>query len=107
MYKLVIMDVKTLNSVFIEYNKKARANTPKISVIKIQRFLAIHRYVQGKFIHGQAFMAAYILPVLSKTYQEYTASSSGIGAEDKDAKYAVTPVVFNSPDKFIPLLAYW
>ena len=44
---------------------------------------------------------------MSKIEQDYTAASSGKGAEDKDAKYSVTPVIFNSPDKAIRLLAYW
>ena len=52
-------------------------------------------------------MAASILIFLYKVEQYYTYASAGIREEEKDAKSAVTLVIFNSPDKFIPLLAYW
>ena len=52
-------------------------------------------------------MSASFLPILSNTKQDYTAVSDGIGAEYKDVKSAVTPVVFNSLGKLILLLAYW
>ena len=106
MDKLGMMDVKTLNSVFSEYNKKARANAPRFLVIKIQQFLAFHRHMQGKFLHGQAVTAS-ILTILYNIKQDYTAVSDVIVAEDKDAKSTIVPVVFNSSDKVIPLLAYW
>ena len=62
--------------------------------------------MQGKFLRGQAVTAASILSILSNIDQDCTAASDVIGAEDKDSKSAVTPVIFNSPDKVIPLLAY-
>ena len=102
-----MMDVKTINSVFSKYNKRSCANDPWFSAIKIQLFLALHRHVQGKFLHDQAITAASILPILSKINQDYTDASTGIVPEYKDAESAVTPVVFNSSDKVIPLLAYW
>ena len=52
-------------------------------------------------------MAASILIFLYKVEQYYTYASAGIREEEKDAKSAVTLVIFNSPDNFIPLLAYW
>ena len=106
MDNLGIMDVKTLKYVFSEYNKKARANEPIFLATKIQQFLTLHRHVQGKFLRGQAVTAASILSIISNIDQDYTAASYVIGAEDKDSKSAVTPVIFNSPDKVIPLLAY-
>ena len=69
MYNLGMMDVKTLNSVFSKYNKKARANTPTFSEIKIQKLLALHRHVKGKFLCGQAVTAASILIILSNIEQ--------------------------------------
>ena len=103
---LGIIDVKNLSSVLSEYNKKSCANAPIFAYIQIQRFLALHRHVQVKFLHFQAFMADSILSILSKIKQDYTSASAGIGAEDKDVKSAVTSVIFNCPDKVIPLLAY-
>ena len=100
-------DVKTINTVFRKYNKRSCANDPWFSAIKIQLFLALHRHVQGKFLHDQAITAASILPILSNINQDYTDASTGIVPEYKDAESAVTPVVFNSSDKVIPLLAYW
>ena len=102
-----MMDVKTLNSVFSECNTKALANYPSFLAVNIQRLLSLHIHVQVKFLHGQDIVDASILPILSKIYQDYTAYSSEIGAEDKDAKSVFTPVIFNSPEKFIPLLSYW
>ena len=101
------MDVNNLNSVFGKYNKKSRTSTPKCLAIKIQELFALHRHVQGKFLRGQAVTSASIISILSNIKQDYMADSAVIGAEDKDAKSSVTPVIFNSPDKFIPLLAYW
>ena len=69
MENLGIMDVKTLNSVFSKYNKKACANTPTFSEIKIQKLLALHRHVKGKFLCGQAVTAASILIILSNIEQ--------------------------------------
>ena len=60
-----MMDFKTLNSVFSEYNKKSRANAPRIFEIKIQQFFSLHRHEQGKFLQGQAFIPASILPIFS------------------------------------------
>ena len=104
---LGMMGVNTLNSVFGKYNKKARTNTPTFSAIKIHKFFALHRHVQGKFLRGQAVTSASIISILSNIEQDYMADSAGIGAEDKDSKSVVTLVIFNSPDNFIPLLAYW
>ena len=75
--------------------------------IKIHQFLALHRHVQGKFLRGQYVTAASIPPILSKIEQDFTAASAGIGAEDKDAKAAVAPVIFNYDDKVIMLISYW
>ena len=105
MDNLGMMDVKNLNYVFSEYNKKARGNDTIFSAMNIKQLLALHRHVQGRFLCGQAATAAYILPILSNIEQDYTATSSGIGAEYKDTKSAVTPIIFNSPDKVIPLLS--
>ena len=107
MDNLVMMDVKTLNSVFSEYKKKACTNGPRLLAIKIQKILALHRHVQVKFLSSQVVTASNILPILSKVEKDYIAISSIIGAKDKDAKSAVTPVIFNSPDKFILLPVYW
>ena len=107
MDNLVMMDVKNINYMFSGYNKKACAKTLIVLEIKIQRFLSLHRHVQGKFLRGQAATADSILPILSKMDQDYTATFSGIGTEDKDVEYAVTPVIFNYPEKVIPFLAYW
>ena len=63
--------------------------------------------MQDRFLRGQDVTSAYILPILSNIKQDYTADSDGIGADYKDAKSAVTPVVFNSLGKFILLLSYW
>ena len=63
--------------------------------------------MQGKFLCGQAVTADSILPILSNIEQDYKAASAEIGAEDEDEKYAITPVIFKSPDKVIPLLDYW
>ena len=63
--------------------------------------------MQGKLLRVQAITADSILTILSNIDQDYTAVSSGIGSEEKDAKPAVTPVIFNSPDKVITYLAYW
>ena len=104
---LGIMDIKTVNSVFSEYNKKDRDNIPKFSAIKIQQFLHLQRKVQGTFLSGQAVMAASILPILYNIDQDHMAASAGIDVEDKDIKSTVTPVIFNSPDKVIQLLYYW
>ena len=106
MENLGMMDVKTLNSVLSDYNKKACTNAPIFSAIKFQKFLALHRHVKGKFVCGQAVTASSILPFLSKIKQDYIAASVGIGTEDKYTKSAVTPVIFNSPDKVIPLIVY-
>ena len=73
---------------------------------QLQSSDSLHRNVQGKFLRGQAVMDAYILPILSNIEQYYTFASSGIGAEDKDAKYSVTPVILNSSDKLVPLITY-
>ena len=70
MDNLGMMDVKTLNSVFSEYNKKACTNTPIFLEIQIQKFLALHRYVQGEFLRGKVFTDSSILPILSKIYQD-------------------------------------
>ena len=72
----------------------------------IQRFLELHRHVQVKLFRGQAVTDASILPILSKIEQDYTDTSSVIGTEDKDAKSAVTPAIFNIPYKVITFLAY-
>ena len=105
MDNLGIMDVKTLNSVLREYNKKARANYPIFSAIKIQWCLDLHRNVKGKFLHGQYVTTASILNIMPNIEQNYTDTYAGIGAEDKDKKYYVTPVIFNSPENVIPFLS--
>ena len=76
-------------------------------VIKIHTFLALHRHLQGKFLRVQSIKAASFLTILSNIEQDYTAASDGIGTDYKDEKYAVTPVIFNFPDKFILILVYW
>ena len=96
MDNLGMIDFKTLNYVFSEYNKKTRANAPMFLAIKIQKYLALNIHLRGKFLLGQSVTSDSILHILSKIDQEYMAASSGIGAEDKDAKYAVAPVVFKS-----------
>ena len=63
--------------------------------------------MKGKFLRGQAVTEASNLPIWYKIEKDYTAASTGIGAEDKYAKSAVTPVIFKSSDKVILLLAYW
>ena len=64
-YNLGMMDVKTINSMFSEYNKKACANDSRFLVIKIQKLFALHRHVQGNFLHGQVVTADSILTILS------------------------------------------
>ena len=107
MENLEMMDVKTLNSMFSKYIKKARVNDPRFSAIKIQRFLTLHRYVQDKFLRGQPITADSLLPILSKINMEYMAASSGIDTENMDAKADVTPIIFKSSDKVILFLSYW
>ena len=106
MDNLGMMHVKTLNYVFINYNKKSCDNTPNVLAIKIQKFLARHRHMKGKFLCGQSVTDASILPIISNIEQDYMAVPAGIGAEDKYAKSSITPVIFNFPDKVITLLAY-
>ena len=62
--------------------------------------------MQGKFLLSQYFTEDSILPILSKTKQDYTAASTGINAEEKDEKYDVTPVIFKSDYKVVLLLPY-
>ena len=63
--------------------------------------------MKGKFLREKSVTAASILTILTNTEQDYMAASSGIGAEDKDAKADVTTSIFSSDDKVITLLSYW